>query len=91
MRDPYERSAEFLDVMIAETWAALAPALGEVLGRVPARTGAVVDLGAGSGRVCGPSAPRCPATIPYWPSSPRPRCAPCCSPGCWTTPSCAAG
>ncbi|MGC9382433.1 class I SAM-dependent methyltransferase [Streptomyces sp. MH13] len=50
MSDPYERSAEYLDIMIAETWEPLAPALADVLSRVRAETGTVVDLGAGSGR-----------------------------------------
>ncbi|AQS66753.1 trans-aconitate 2-methyltransferase [Streptomyces pactum] len=50
MSDPYERSAEYLDIMIAEAWEPLAPALTDVLSRVRAETGAVVDLGAGSGR-----------------------------------------
>lgn len=50
MSDPYERSAEYLDILIAESWGPLAPALADVLSRVRAGTGAVVDLGAGSGR-----------------------------------------
>lgn len=50
MSDPYERSAEYLDILIAESWEPLAPALADVLSRVRAGTGAVVDLGAGSGR-----------------------------------------
>ncbi|MFF5158144.1 class I SAM-dependent methyltransferase [Streptomyces sp. NPDC000348] len=50
MSDPYERSAEYLDILIAESWEPLAPALADVLTRVGAGTGAVVDLGAGSGR-----------------------------------------
>lgn len=48
--DPYERSAEYLDIMIAESWEPLGPAVADVLTGVRARTGAVVDLGAGSGR-----------------------------------------
>ncbi|MFF8102312.1 class I SAM-dependent methyltransferase [Streptomyces sp. NPDC016640] len=48
--DPYERSAEYLDIMIAAAWEPLAPALADVLSRVRAVDGAVVDLGAGSGR-----------------------------------------
>ncbi|MCX2923310.1 class I SAM-dependent methyltransferase [Streptomyces sp. NEAU-W12] len=50
MSDPYERSAEYLDIMIAESWEPLAPALADVLSRVRAGAGAVMDLGAGSGR-----------------------------------------
>ncbi|MFF4144838.1 class I SAM-dependent methyltransferase [Streptomyces sp. NPDC001698] len=50
MSDPYERSAEYLDIMIAEAWEPLAPALAEVLSVVRDGTGVVVDLGAGSGR-----------------------------------------
>lgn len=50
MSDPYERSAEYLDILIAESWEPLAPALADVLSHVRAGTGAVVDLGAGSGR-----------------------------------------
>ncbi|WP_030861584.1 class I SAM-dependent methyltransferase [Streptomyces sp. NRRL S-37] len=50
MSDPYERSAEYLDILIAESWEPLAPALADVLSRVRAATGSVVDLGAGSGR-----------------------------------------
>ncbi|TYB70425.1 class I SAM-dependent methyltransferase [Nonomuraea sp. PA05] len=44
--DAYERSAEFLDVMIAPAWAALGPALARALRGV---TGPVVDVGAGGG------------------------------------------
>ncbi|MEU9351954.1 class I SAM-dependent methyltransferase [Streptomyces griseoloalbus] len=50
MSDPYERSAEYLDILIAEAWEPLGPALSDVLSRVRATSGAVVDLGAGSGR-----------------------------------------
>ncbi|MFI6209020.1 class I SAM-dependent methyltransferase [Streptomyces sp. NPDC051041] len=50
MSDPYERSAEYLDIMIAEAWESLTPALADVLSRVRAEAGTVVDLGAGSGR-----------------------------------------
>ncbi|GAA2280571.1 methyltransferase type 12 [Streptomyces ruber] len=50
MSDPYERSAEYLDIMIADAWQPLAPALADVLTGAEAKTGAVVDLGAGSGR-----------------------------------------
>lgn len=50
MSDPYERSAEYLDIMIAEAWGPLAPALTDVLSPVRADAGVVVDLGAGSGR-----------------------------------------
>ncbi|WP_320781489.1 class I SAM-dependent methyltransferase [Streptomyces sp. CRN 30] len=48
--DPYERSAEYLDIMIADSWEPLGAAVADVLTGVRARTGAVVDLGAGSGR-----------------------------------------
>ncbi|MFI1023314.1 class I SAM-dependent methyltransferase [Streptomyces olivaceus] len=48
--DPYECSAEYLDLMIAETWQTLAPALTEVLHAVRAKDGPVADLGAGTGR-----------------------------------------
>lgn len=48
--DPYQRSAEFLDVMIAGAWEVIAPALRAALSQVRAAAGAVVDLGAGTGR-----------------------------------------
>ncbi|MER7506155.1 class I SAM-dependent methyltransferase [Nonomuraea pusilla] len=44
--DPYERSAEYVDVMLAPAWTALAPALAEALRGAP---GPVVDVGAGGG------------------------------------------
>ncbi|MEV0218324.1 class I SAM-dependent methyltransferase [Streptomyces sp. NPDC050704] len=50
MLDPYERSAEFLDLLIAGTWQSLGPALGEVLQQVRAGSGPVADVGAGTGR-----------------------------------------
>jgi SAM-dependent methyltransferase len=48
--DPYERSAEYLDLMIAETWQSLGPALADVLQQVKAAPGPVADIGAGTGR-----------------------------------------
>jgi SAM-dependent methyltransferase len=48
--DPYERSAEYLDLMMAGAWDALAPALTGLLREVKAGVGPVVDLGAGTGR-----------------------------------------
>ncbi|MFD8339102.1 class I SAM-dependent methyltransferase [Streptomyces solisilvae] len=50
MSDPYERSAEYIDIMIAEAWEAFDPALTEALKGVETIAGTVVDLGAGSGR-----------------------------------------
>jgi hypothetical protein len=50
MKDPYERSAEYIDIMIADAWDAFGPALAQALGGVEAVAGTVVDLGAGSGR-----------------------------------------
>lgn len=50
MNDPYERSAEYIDIMIADVWDAFGPALTEALEGVEATTGTIVDLGAGSGR-----------------------------------------
>ncbi|RNG36080.1 class I SAM-dependent methyltransferase [Streptomyces botrytidirepellens] len=50
MNDPYERSAEYIDIMIADAWDAFAPSLAEALGGVDAVEGTIVDLGAGSGR-----------------------------------------
>ncbi|MGA5503990.1 class I SAM-dependent methyltransferase [Streptomyces umbrinus] len=50
MVDPYERSAEYLDLMMAGTWQALAPALTGLLREVRAEAGPMVDLGAGTGR-----------------------------------------
>jgi SAM-dependent methyltransferase len=44
--DEYERSAEFVDVMLAPHWAALGPPLAEALQGV---TGPIVDVGAGGG------------------------------------------
>jgi SAM-dependent methyltransferase len=46
MTDQYERSAEFMDVMLAPHWTVLGPALAEALRGVP---GPVVDVGAGGG------------------------------------------
>ncbi|GGT03983.1 methyltransferase type 12 [Planobispora rosea] len=47
MTDPYERSAEFIDVMMAPHWDAFGPPLTKVLqGFGP---GPIVDLGAGGG------------------------------------------
>lgn len=46
MADPYERSAEFVDVMIAPHWAALGPPLADALSGNP---GPIVDVGAGGG------------------------------------------
>ncbi|MFM9442371.1 class I SAM-dependent methyltransferase [Streptomyces acidiscabies] len=48
--DPYDRSAEYLDLLMAEAWEALTPALTEALREVRAGAGPVVDLGAGTGR-----------------------------------------
>ncbi len=48
--DPYERSAEYLDLMMAGAWRSLAPALTALLHEVKAQAGPVVDLGAGTGR-----------------------------------------
>ncbi|MFI7637382.1 class I SAM-dependent methyltransferase [Nonomuraea sp. NPDC049400] len=44
--DQYERSAEFVDVMLAPFWTALEPVLAETLRGAP---GPVVDVGAGGG------------------------------------------
>jgi SAM-dependent methyltransferase len=46
MADQYERSAEFVDVMMAPHWAELGPPLSRALRGV---TGPVVDVGAGGG------------------------------------------
>ncbi|MGP3916892.1 hypothetical protein [Nonomuraea sp. 10N515B] len=46
MTDQYERSAEFVDAMLAPHWTALGPALSEALRGAP---GKVVDVGAGGG------------------------------------------
>ncbi|OAH12832.1 class I SAM-dependent methyltransferase [Streptomyces jeddahensis] len=48
--DPYALSAEYIDIMIAETWEGLAPEVVSVLKGLHATEGPVVDLGAGSGR-----------------------------------------
>jgi SAM-dependent methyltransferase len=48
--DPYERSAEYLDLLMAGAWQSLAPALTGLLHQVKAEAGPVVDLGAGTGR-----------------------------------------
>lgn len=50
MLDPYERSAEYLDLMIAGAWQQLGPALTGLLQETRAEHGPVVDLGAGTGR-----------------------------------------
>ncbi|MCQ8193863.1 class I SAM-dependent methyltransferase [Streptomyces rugosispiralis] len=50
MNDPYERSAEYIDIMIADAWDTFGPALAEELGGVEAAEGTIIDLGAGSGR-----------------------------------------
>ncbi|MGP3955753.1 class I SAM-dependent methyltransferase [Nonomuraea sp. 3N208] len=46
MADEYERSGEFVDVMLAAHWAALGPPLAEALRGV---SGPIVDVGAGGG------------------------------------------
>ncbi|MGR6919600.1 class I SAM-dependent methyltransferase [[Actinomadura] parvosata] len=46
MADEYERSAEFVDVMLAPHWTALGPPLAEALRGI---TGPIVDVGAGGG------------------------------------------
>lgn len=46
MTDQYERSAEFVDAMLAPHWTVLGPALAEALRGAP---GPVVDVGAGGG------------------------------------------
>ncbi|MDP4509318.1 hypothetical protein [Nonomuraea turcica] len=46
MTDQYERSAEFVDVMLAPHWTVLGPALSEALRGAPEP---VVDVGAGGG------------------------------------------
>ncbi len=48
--DPYALSAEYIDIMIAETWEGLASEVKSVLKGLRASEGVVVDLGAGSGR-----------------------------------------
>jgi SAM-dependent methyltransferase len=48
--DPYERSAEYLDLLIAGTWQSLGPALAEALQQVKAGSGPIADVGAGTGR-----------------------------------------
>ncbi|GAA2324621.1 class I SAM-dependent methyltransferase [Streptomyces cuspidosporus] len=50
MNDPYARSAEYIDIMIAEAWDAFGPALADTLKGTEAIPGTIVDLGAGSGR-----------------------------------------
>ncbi|WP_043618115.1 class I SAM-dependent methyltransferase [Nonomuraea candida] len=59
MTDEYERSAEFVDPMLAAAWTALAPAVTEALRGAP---GPVVDVGAGGGhgtRVIAQAVPGC--------------------------------
>lgn len=46
MTDEYERSAEFVDVMLAPQWMTLGPPLSEAL---HSATGPIVDVGAGGG------------------------------------------
>ncbi|RKR88341.1 hypothetical protein BDK92_2655 [Micromonospora pisi] len=50
MNDPYQRSAEYIDILIAEAWGFFAPGLAEALRGLSGTTGVTVDLGAGSGR-----------------------------------------
>jgi len=47
--DEYERSGEFLDLMMAPPWTQYGPAVAEALAGVPAHAGPVVDVGAGGG------------------------------------------
>jgi hypothetical protein len=47
--DQYERSAEFVDVMLASHWENLGPVLARALRGVPADAGPIVDVGAGGG------------------------------------------
>ncbi len=47
--DQYERSAEFIDLMMASYWAGLKPVLTDALQGLPADVGPAVDIGAGGG------------------------------------------
>ncbi|GLV76061.1 hypothetical protein Shyhy02_40610 [Streptomyces hygroscopicus subsp. hygroscopicus] len=49
MNDPCERSAECIDIMVADAWDAFGAALAGELGRVEAAEGTIVHPGAGSG------------------------------------------
>ncbi|MBB5431193.1 class I SAM-dependent methyltransferase [Nocardiopsis composta] len=49
-RDPYARSAEFIDLLIAPWWRANAAAVAEAVRAAAGPEGPVVDAGAGSGR-----------------------------------------
>jgi SAM-dependent methyltransferase len=48
--DPYALSAPYIDPLIADFWRAVSPALAAELRALAARSGPVVDVGAGSGR-----------------------------------------
>lgn len=50
MSDPYQRSAEYIDLLLEEQWRPLTPLLCAELGRLGAQQGRVVDIGAGTGR-----------------------------------------
>ena len=49
MKDEYERSAEFIDLMLAKPWTAFGPALTAVLDELRPGAESVVDVGAGGG------------------------------------------
>ncbi|GAA2348102.1 hypothetical protein SVIO_024370 [Streptomyces violaceusniger] len=46
MNDPYERSAEYIDIVIADAWSTFGPTLTDELRGVEAVGGTIVDLGA---------------------------------------------
>ncbi|SCL15372.1 class I SAM-dependent methyltransferase [Micromonospora inyonensis] len=50
MDDPYARSAEYMDILIADAWGLFAPGLVEALSGLSGETDVTVDLGAGTGR-----------------------------------------
>jgi SAM-dependent methyltransferase len=49
VRDPYQQSAEFIDLMIRDAWGQIGPAVTQGLGSADPARGPVVDVGAGSG------------------------------------------
>ncbi|GHC79407.1 hypothetical protein GCM10007079_17500 [Nocardiopsis terrae] len=51
--DPYDRSGQFLDLMIATWWEHNGATVAEALKDLPADAGPVVDAGAGGGRGTG--------------------------------------
>lgn len=89
MNDPYARSAEYIDIMIAEAWDAFGPAWADALKGTEAVPGTIVDLGAGSGRGVRAVCAALPGDSPILAVNRLRPCGRCCSPGSTRTRGCA--